>query len=50
MEVTGAPRDTVESWAKRDSIPPKYWQALVEKRLATMTELTTYSAVKAKAQ
>lgn len=40
---------TVRSWKQRDSIPAEHWAGIATMRLATLEELATYAASKAKA-
>lgn len=41
--------NTVRSWYQRDKIPDEYWRAFADRKLATLDELATHAAVKARA-
>lgn len=43
-EITGAEPGTAKQWKRADSIPSRYWKALVDAGKATLIELADYAA------
>jgi hypothetical protein len=48
--ITGASIHTCRSWVQRNRIPPEYWQALSDEKIASLEELAAGAAAKPRAR